>query len=246
MPVHRLLAPLRALSALQWVLLVTVLIAAAGIAAAVAMWRSEPLTSKPPTPAALLIAQTTGSRWQDLTEAQKQILLPLAGTWDTLNNAHRGKWVALTQNYGTRSPDEQKKMQSRMLEWAALSPSQREHARLNFAETKKTSPSARAADWETYQSLSAEEKRELAANAKAKPTGAAVAVTPSPPGKLTAVPITRHTAALDSTTTAIKAKIDANTLLPVQTPPLAPVVAPAPAAPSPSVPTVNADVLSPN
>ena len=137
-------------------------------------------------------------------------------------------------------------MQSRMLEWAALSPSQREHARLNFAETKKTSPSARAADWETYQSLSAEEKRELAANAKAKPTGAAVAVTPSPPGKLTAVPITRHTAALDSTTTAIKAKIDANTLLPVQTPPLAPVVAPAPAAPSPSVPTVNADVLSPN
>ncbi len=196
------------------------------------------------------MAQATGSRWQDLTDVQREILLPLAGTWDTLTSAHKGKWIALTLNYGTRSEDEQKKMQSRMLEWAALSQSQREQARINFAETKKVSASARAADWETYQALSADEKRELAANAKAKakPTGAAIAVTPSPPGKLTAVPITRHTATQDSNTAAIKPNIDANTLLPVPTPPSAPVAAPAPAPirPSPAVPLVNADTLSPN
>ncbi len=251
MPAQRLLASFRTLSRLQWMLLVTVLIAA-GLAAGIARWRSEALTSASPPPAPLPAAQATGSRWQDLTEAQRKILLPLAGTWDTLTSAHKGKWIALTQNYGTRSPEEQKKMQGRMLEWAGLSQSQREQARLNFAETKKISPSARAADWEAYQNLSAEEKRELAAKAKTKPTGAAVAVTPSPPGKLTAVPITRHTPNQDSTTAAVKPKIDANTLLPVAIsaplPAQAPAPAPAPASapPSTATPVINADTLSPN
>ncbi|MES2581177.1 MAG: DUF3106 domain-containing protein [Pseudomonadota bacterium] len=219
-----------------------------GVAVGIAMGRGEVPVNPPPSPSALAVTQPTGSQWQDLTATQKQILLPLAGIWDSLNSGHKGKWIALTQNYGTRSPDEQKKMQSRMLEWAALSQSQREQARLNFAETKKVSASARAADWETYQSLSDEEKRDLAAKGKAKPTGAAVAVTPVPPNKLTPVPITRHTASLDSTTAAVKPKLDANTLLPVQTPAPIPVVAPVPApvSPSPSLPLVNADTLSPN
>ena len=248
MPAHRLLAPLRSLSTLHWVLLVTVLIAAVGIAVSMARGRGDIQVSSATVPSPVTVVQPTGSRWQDLTEAQRQILHPLAGTWDTLNSAHKGKWIALTQGYATRSPDEQKKMQSRMLEWAALSQSQREQARLNFAETKKISPSARAADWETYQNLSAEEKRELAAKAKAKPTGAAVAITPSPPGKLTAVPITRHTTSQDSTTAMIKPKIDANTLLPVPTPAPVPVPAPtpAPAPASPSGPLVTPDTLSPN
>lgn len=248
MPVYRLLAPLRSLSTLHWVLLVTVLIAAVGIAVSVARSRGDAQVYPAPTLPPLTVVQPTGSRWQDLTEVQKQVLLPLAGIWDTLNSAHKGKWIALTQSYATRSPDEQKKMQSRMLEWAALSQSQRERARLNFAETKKISPSARAADWETYQNLSAEEKQQLAAKAKAKPTGAAVAVTPVPPGKLTAVPITRHTLAQDSTSAAIKPRIDANTLLPVQTLPPVPIAAPAPAPapPSPTGPLVTPETLSPN
>lgn len=140
-------------------------------------------------------------------------------------------------------------MQSRMAEWAALTPSQRERARLNFADTKKVAPSTRAAEWETYQGLSDEEKRKLAAKAKAKPTGAAVAVTPVPPSKLTAVPITRHTSPEDAAAVAVKPKIDPNTLLPLPAPAApapAPVVTPAPAAPSPSVPAVNADSISPN
>ncbi len=251
MPVHHLLANLRSLSSTQSAILVTLLIGAVGVAVGIAMGRGEAPVSKPasaPTP--ILVVQPTGSRWQDLTDAQKQILSPLAGIWDTLNNGHKGKWIALTQNYGTRSPDEQKKMQSRMLEWSALTQSQREQARLNFAETKKISPSARAADWETYQGLSGEEKRELAAKGKAKPTGAAVAVTPVPPSKLTPVPITRHTASQDSTLAAIKPKIDANTLLPLQASTPAPVASstptPTPATPSPLAPSVNADSLSPN
>lgn len=247
MPENRLLAHLRSFSTLHWVVLVTVVGAVCIVAVRMGKDEGSAQISKPSfVSAPMQVAQPTGSRWQDLTEAQKQVLLPLAGTWDTLNSAHKGKWIALTQNYATRSPDEQKKMQGRMLEWAALTQSQREQARLNFAETKKISPSARAADWETYQGLSNEEKRDLAAKAKAKPTGAAVAVTPVPPSKLTAVPITRHTVAQDSTTASIKPRIDANTLLPVQTPVLAPVATSAPTAPSPPAPLVNTETLSPN
>jgi hypothetical protein len=249
MPVNLPPAQPRSVSTLHWAVLAAVLVGAVGIAVGFGLKRDDVPTSKPSTPPLASAAQATGSRWQDLTAAQKNVLLPLEGIWDTLSSGHKGKWVALTQNYGTRSPDEQKKMQSRMLEWAALSQSQREQARLNFAETKKVSPSARAADWETYQGLSDEEKRELAAKGKAKPKGAAVAVTPVPPSKLTAVPITRHTASQDSTTAAIKPRIDANTLLPVQAPPPVPIAAPAPAPVTPTstaVPVVNADTLSPN
>ena len=195
---------------------------------------------------AVLIASVSGPKWQDLTAAQRQTLRPLAATWDTLNSGHKGKWIALAQNYPNRAPAEQEKMQSRMVEWATLTPSQREQARLNFAETKKISPSARAADWETYQGLSDEEKRKLAARGKAKPTGAAVAVTPVPASKLTAVPITRHTPPQDNATAAVKPRIDPNTLLPL--PPLAPVTAapPPPVAPASPESAVSATSLSPN
>lgn len=248
MPERQLFAPRRSFAPLHWAIVAAVLVGAAGLAISVRMGQSEAPVGNASASTPLPVTQITGPKWQDLTVAQKEVLLPLEGTWDTLNSGHKGKWIALTVNYGTRSPDEQKKMQGRMLEWAALTPGQREQARLNFAETKKVSAAARAADWETYQGLSDEEKRELAAKGKAKPGGAAVAVTPVPPSKLTAVPITRHTVAQDTTLAAIKPRIDANTLLPVQPPPPAPVVVPAPAptAPSPSAPLVTSDTLSPN
>ena len=248
MAVHPLLAHLRSLSPLYWVAVVAGLVGVVWVASGLIAGRGDTSHKDLRTPVALPIAQATGSQWKDLTDAQRQVLQPLAGTWNTLNPGHQGKWIALTQNYGTRSPEEQKKMQSRMLEWAALTPSQREQARLNFAETKKVSASVRAADWETYQGLSDEEKRQLAAKGKAKPTGAAVAVTPVPASKLTPVPITRHTASQDSTLAANKPRIDANTLLPVQVPAPVPVAVPAPvtAPASPSLPLVNADTLSPN
>lgn len=248
MPERQLFAPRRSFAPFHWAIVATVLIGAVGLAILVRMDEGDAPVGTPSVTATLPVAPMTGPKWQDLTATQRQVLMPLEGTWDTLNSGHKGKWVALTVNYGTRSPDEQKKMQSRMLEWAALTPGQREQARLNFAETKKVSPAVRAADWETYQGLSDEEKRELAAKSKTKPGGAAVAVTPVPPSKLTAVPITRHTVAQESTLAAIKPRIDANTLLPVPAPAPTPVVIPAPAppTPNPSSSLVTSDTLSPN
>ena len=243
MPVTDLFARIRPHLTVSRVLLGCMLVGAVGIA----VGQATPPANKPSKP--VVVPQTYGPQWQDLTAAQKKILQPLSATWNTLSLGHKEKWIALSQSYAARSPAEQEKMQSRMVEWAALTPSQRERARLNFAETKKVAPSTRAAEWEAYQGLSPEEKHKLATKGKGKPTGAAVAVTPVPPSKLTAVPITRHTPPDDAAAAAVKPRIDPNTLLPL--PPVVAAPAPTPvaaplAAPSPSVPAVNADSISPN
>ena len=206
------------------VLLCVMGVIAAQPVAHIASKASSPIT-KPPTPAAVLSNQV-GPQWNDLSSTQKQILRPLAGTWNSLGLAHKNKWIALAVNYPSKAPAEQVKMQSRMVEWAALSPNDRALARLNFAETKRIAPSDRAAEWEAYQSLSTQEKERLAAKGNGKPTGAAVAVTPIPPSKLTPVPITRRTSLQDGAAATAKPRIDPNTLLPK--PPL-----PAPSTPSP-------------
>ncbi len=179
----------------------------------------------------VLLTKPAGPQWHELSAAQKQILQPLAASWDGLSSGHKGKWIALAASYPSHSPAEQQKMQGRMAEWAALSASQRERARLNFAETQKVPKSQRAAEWEAYQGLSIQEKRLLAAKGRRKLTGAAVAVKPVPPEKITPVPITRHTTQPSGGTPAYKPRIDPYTLLPL--PPLAPVSVPASAASTP-------------
>ena len=196
-------------------------------------------TPKAPTPMAkpsapIAVATQAGPQWNDLNGTQKQILRPLAGTWNSMAVAHKNKWIALAVNYPSKAPAEQEKMQSRMAEWAALSPSDRALARLNFAETKKIAPSDRAAEWEAYQSLSAHEKQSLAAKGNGKPTGAAIAVTPIPPNKLTSVPITRRTAQQGESAATVKPRIDPNTLLPK--PPIQAPSAPVSAASEPPAP----------
>jgi hypothetical protein len=166
----------------------------------------------------------SGPRWQELTKSQRLILQPLASTWDSLTGAHKSKWIAVAQTYPSRAETEQKKMQDRMVEWAALTPVDRERARLNFAETKKIPPSDRAAEWEAYQGLSLQEKQYLASKGSARPAGAAIAVTPVAPSKLTPVPVTRHTAMQDSDAAVPKPNINPNTLLPAPPTPVSPPV----------------------
>lgn len=157
--------------------------------------------------------------WADLSPTQRQSLQPLAGTWNTLGDGHKRKWLAIAQNYANLGPAEQAKMHSRMAEWAALKPKDREQARLNFAEAKKVEPAKRAANWEAYQALSPEEKQKLASKATGKPAGAAVAAKPlATASKLTPVPITRHTPEEERSKITAQQQVDPNTLLPVVAP----------------------------
>jgi hypothetical protein len=129
----------------------------------------------------------SGPLWRELKPAEQQALAPLAGTWNTLSEAQKRKWLALSKNFPKLSADEQATMQARMTEWAALSPQQRTEARLNFAVTKQLSPDEKKAKWEAYQALPPEEKKRLAAAAP-KPPATAAAVKPVSPGKLATVP----------------------------------------------------------
>ncbi len=207
-----------------------------------------PQATAPAAKSSSAVAVQAGPQWQELSSAQKKILRPLAATWNSLGYGHKNKWIALANNYPHRTPEDQAKLQSRMAEWAALTPGDRERARLNFAETKKLSASTRAAEWAAYQDLSAEEKQRLAEKGTAKPAGAAIAVTPVTNDKLTAVPITRRTGQLPESSAAIKPQIDPNTLLPKAGAP-APASQtdnPASTATDRNAPVINSDTLSPN
>ncbi len=164
--------------------------------------------------------------WQTLTGRQKVSLAPLEKSWNSLSEGQRRKWLALAETYPSLGQAEQGKLHSRMVEWAALPPKDREAARLNFAQSKAIGKSERAANWEAYQALSPEERDKLAQGAKTKPVGAAIAVKPVAPDKLTAVPVTRHTPEQERALAASQRPINRNTLLPQLSPgtPVPPVV----------------------
>ncbi len=129
--------------------------------------------------------------WSKLTPAQQVALMPLASAWSGISEGQKRKWIALSQNYPALSDAERTTLHGRMTEWAALSPEQRNQARLNFAQTKQLSTEEKKTQWKAYQALSAEQKKQLASGAHPKAIGAAPAVAPSASNKLAAVPITR-------------------------------------------------------
>ena len=160
-----------------------------------ALAASAPVASKQPAPpavkasAAVAIAKPS---WSELNPMQKQALKPLAMSWNSISEAQKRKWLEISKNYPTLPPADQATMHSRMNEWVTLSPQQRAQARLNFAKTKELSnqltPDEKKAKWQSYQALSPEEKQKLADKGTPKPVGAATAVKPVPPQKLTVVP----------------------------------------------------------
>ena len=116
-------------------------------------------------------------------------------------------------------------MHSRMNEWVALSPQQRAAARLNFAKAKEVAaqltPDEKKAKWETYQALSPEEKKGLAAAAVPKPAGAATAVKPVAPQKLVVVP---KNSAPPAGAVPAASSAPATAAIPAAAPALAPVI----------------------
>ena len=134
--------------------------------------------------------------WMDLAESQQQALAPLAQLWPTMTEPHKRKWLAVSQNFGQLTADEQATVQGRMREWAALSPQQRAAARLNYADAKQLLQEDKKARWEAYQALSTEAKQKLAAQQNQPIKGAAPAVKPVSAAKLTTSPVASANKAL--------------------------------------------------
>jgi len=132
--------------------------------------------------------KNVGPAWSDLSTPQQQALKPLSKLWPTMTAAHKRKWLAVSQNFVQLSDQEQITIQSRMQEWAALSPQQRSAARLNYAGAQQLPSEDKRAKWEAYQALSPEEKQKLAAQQSRPVGGGAPAIKPVASEKLASPP----------------------------------------------------------
>ena len=151
--------------------------------------------------------------WADLTAAQKQSLAPLEQSWPSLNSGQKRKWIAVAHNYHRLGPEEQARMHSR------LDPKARQLARMNYEEAKKVVPAERAAEWEAYQALSPEERRQLAKKNPKRTAGVAVPAKVTPPNKQASVHEGALPPGLGTIVAPVKRAIDPNTLLPLKATP---------------------------
>ncbi|CAN0622372.1 conserved exported protein of unknown function [Burkholderia multivorans] len=101
--------------------------------------------------------------WARLTPAQRVALAPFADQWDAFSDARKRKWLKIAARFPRMTPDEQKRLQERMAEWARMTPEQRRVARENYQVAKDLSAQARERAWNAYQQLPAEQKERLAA-----------------------------------------------------------------------------------
>ena len=189
------------------VLLLAVTAALAQVAPAAGSQANDKTVKAPPS--AVLTTE-----WSKLAPAAQQALKPLATHWNSLDEAQKRKWLAISRNFNALPATEQAKLHSRMTEWIALSPQQRIQARLNFAETSKVPADEKMAKWQSYQTLSQEEKRKLAASASPQPSGAAAAVKPVAPRKLATSPNARPPRGTASGIPSALHQVDQKTLLP--------------------------------
>ena len=165
-------------------------------------------------PAPLPAATEVGPAWLSLSAAQKTALAPLATAWPGLAEGHKNKWIALVQKFPEMAESDRVRLHDRMVDWAALSPKDRELARLNFAQTKKLPSDERVANWEAYQALPDSKKQQLLEAAPKKPVGVAVTIKPVPPNKLAKVPVTRKTPEPVRAAVSQRNTVDRYTLLP--------------------------------
>jgi hypothetical protein len=76
--------------------------------------------------------------WAGLSAQQKEILAPLAGEWDKLEPANKQKWLGVAKRYPKMTPIGKKRVHTRMRKWAELTPEQREQARKNYRDIRKS------------------------------------------------------------------------------------------------------------
>lgn len=151
-------------------------------------WSQTSAQTSPENKVRSIKAPEVGPKWTELSDDQQQTLKPLQQLWPDLEENRKRKWLAIAKTFSTMSPQAQATAQERMREWAALTPSQRSQARLNFAQSQQLSTDEKLAKWEAYQSLNDEEKQNFFKSKTELPKGAATSPKPIAPEKLTSVP----------------------------------------------------------
>ncbi len=113
-------------------------------------------------PGAIAAPKDRGPEWAALTADQQQSLSPLAGQWNKLSLRHKTKWLGIAKRYPAMKTEDQKRVHTRMQNWAKLTPQQRDQAREQYRNIAKVAPDRRAElrkYWADYQALPPHEKR---------------------------------------------------------------------------------------
>ena len=145
---------------------------------------STSIAAEPPTTA--VIGTPPQAVWSQLNAQQKTILAPLAGEWDKMENIRRKKWLAIAERYPTMKPDEQRRMQDRMREWASLTPEQRAKVRNSYKEFNQLPSEQKQAvkqKWEAYSNLPPDEKQRVRQSGKSARLLAPTAEPTPPPAE---------------------------------------------------------------
>jgi hypothetical protein len=195
---------------------------AAAVVCAAVLWLGVGLSyshaqAQAPAPkvAAPTVSPIVALDWKELAPTQREALAPLEATWPTLSAGQKRKWIAVVQNFPQLAEPERAKLHSRMAQWAALKPRERDAARLNFAATKKLTPAEKAATWEAYQALSPEDKKGLAIKSRPLARSTAIAAKPAGSDVITPVLVTRRSTPAQREKVAAQQAIDPHTLLPL-------------------------------
>ena len=149
------------------------------VSLAILAWAAVASAQSSPAPAAAPVAAPPGKHavapialekplWKDLTPAQQRALEPLSGEWNKLEGLRKQKWLEIANRFASMKPDEQQRVHDRMRDWLRLTPDQRRQVRENFARTQKITPGQKSAQWEQYQQLPEEKKKQLADKAPKK------------------------------------------------------------------------------
>lgn len=107
--------------------------------------------------------------WSELSAEEREILAPLESHWGDMTTSRKNKWLGIAKKYKSLRPTEQENVKLRMVEWASLSPKDRESARNRFKDLEKMPPEkkVRLADkWVEYQQLTESEREELRSAAR--------------------------------------------------------------------------------
>ena len=110
----------------------------------------------------------TATSWKNLNDNQKQALGSLSREWDSMDEVHQKKWLGIANKYSTMSAEEKIRVQERVNAWVNLTPKQRMDVRENFTKTSKITAEKKSEQWQQYQQLNEEEKKQLANQAKNK------------------------------------------------------------------------------
>lgn len=146
----------------------TFILATCALTAAYAPVNAQVAT--PISPPAASSSQPASSKlgWDSLSPQQKLALGPLSPEWDKMDQIRKKKWLEIANKFAAMTPDEQVRVQERMRTWMKLTPEQRMEARENFARTTQIKPEQKSAQWQQYQQLSDEQKKQLANEASKK------------------------------------------------------------------------------